>query len=183
MSFPFWEVNWQGLLIKVKSNCLSHTSWLSGSFPLVSHLLLTHVLPRRKMLWITHLTLMQTLMISSFSNQIWEFVCDTNKYVLWAVILPVKFFRILHTCFPLFPLEHKDFHKCRKYALGESMVGEFAELQVDKIPGDFVSDCCHFSRRCVAWKLPILTFRAHPSYNFVTDIQFFKSEIIPQVWR
>lgn len=158
MSFPFWEVNWQGLLIKVKSKCLSHTSWLSGSFLLVSHLFLKHVLLLWKTLQITHLTLMQTLMILSFSNQIWEFVCDTNKYVLWAVILPVKFFGILHTCFPPFPLKHKGFHKCRKCALGERVIWEFIELQVDKIPWDFENVCCHFFPRYVEWKLQILGF-------------------------
>lgn len=136
MSFPFQEVNWQGLLIKVKSECLNHTSWLSGSIRLVSHVFLKHVLLHGKTLQITHLTLMQTLMVLSFPNQIWRFVCDTNKYVLWAVFFPVKLFVAPHACFLLFSIKHKGFYKCRVCVLGKGMMWVLTNIQAVKIRWD-----------------------------------------------
>lgn len=93
--------------------------------------------------------------------------------MLWAVILSVKFLAIPHTCFPLFPLKRKGFHKCRVYALEEEMIWELRELQVDKILWDFERDSSHFSQRCVERKLAVRGFRAHtskePPYGFVID--------------
>lgn len=170
MQSPLLRSKLAGLLIKVKSKCLSHTSWLSWLLPF--GLPLTE--PCAALLENTVGNTFDTVNIDSndlkASHQIWGFVWNAITYALGCEFSSCYEFYVPHGLFSFF-LKQQRFSQMQVCVLGERVRWELTDPRLIKSCGAR-NVIVTFLTGKGSRNFQFLFLKETP-YGFVIDFQFF----------